>query len=290
MTSPHKFIQGFLGMKRSFNCPDLSSISSSAAAEVAFRHQPPTKRRRADSTASSSCSALCCCCCEGDIKTSSCSELFFLPPPSSSPATSMEETSRQAVTTSPAAVTPELAPVKMPSSEELWRAPSFPSLRGLKHQESSSSCDYPATAALERFMLPQKGVSVLIDSQGDNDGDDFDHYSLDDDAHSSPWSKLDKNEEEEAFLPSPRKFDSVMSTSPSSQNDGRRRSRIVSFSSRNSSRKSSLSSVFDSASSKAIVDYSSSSLLSLLSSCTLEPTKKQFSKRSIPTVDEADGL
>jgi hypothetical protein len=60
----------------------------------------------------------------------------------------------------------------MPSSEEVSVAPNFPSLKGLKN---SSSCvdDCPATAALERFMLPQKSAGRLTNLQDDDHEGDF---------------------------------------------------------------------------------------------------------------------
>lgn len=287
--STHNFM---LGMKRSFVCTDLHSIgaaddlSSSVAAVVDgrdeydyYQHQP-SKRRRADSTASS-CSAVCCCCCwEGD--RTSCTESF-----SSFLSSSMMDESSSTATTpglvnhSHAVVTPDMAPITMPSSEEVCMAPSFPSLKGLKESRSSSSSsssdECPATAALERFMLPQKGDTTLIDSSSSECG--FDHFSFDDE----PCADLP--EEEKAFSPS--RFDSAI-PSPPWHDDGRRKPRTVSF----SSRKSSLASVDSSSSSRTIDSVSAdhSSLLSLLSSCTLQPNKKELSKRTIPTVNEADTM
>lgn len=285
--STHNFM---LGMKRSFVCTDLHSIgtaddlSSSVAAVVDGRDEyQPSKRRRADSTASS-CSAVCCCCCwEGD--RTSCTESFssFLP------SSMMEESSSTAtpglVNHSHAIVTPVMAPITMPSSEEVCMAPNFPSLKGLKESRSRSSSsssgdECPATAALERFMLPQKGDSTLIDSSSSECG--FDHFSFDDE----PCADLP--EEERAFSPSPRRFDSVIPSPPWQHDDGRRKPRTVSF----SSRKSSLASVDSSSSSRTIDSVSAdhSSLLSMLSSCTLQPNKKELSKRTIPTVNEADTM
>eukprot|EP00984_Skeletonema_dohrnii_P030508 scaffold22029_cov134-Skeletonema_dohrnii-CCMP3373.AAC.2 len=277
----HNFITSNLRMKRSFNCPDLSSISDSVGVVDASRdeygyYQQPAKRRRADSTASS-CSAVCYCCWEED--RTSCTEESSLFLPTSSAAT---EPSRSSTTH---AVTPELAPVEMPSSEELRVAPNFPLLKGLK---DSSSCvdECPATAALERFMLPQKSaVSRLTNSQDDDEGD-FAHFSFDeqpcDDSHSSSWSKHDSDES----LPFPRKFDTSVIPSQQDVDDGDKRPRTVSF----SSRMLSLASVSDSSWSSRTIDSVSadSSLLSMLSSCTLEPNKK--TKRSIPTVTEAGAM
>jgi hypothetical protein len=190
----------------------------------------------------------CCCCWEGD--RTSCTESFssFLP------SSMMEE--------------------------------SFPSLKGLKDSRSRSSSsssddECPATAALKRFMLPQKGDSTLIgDSSSSECG--FDHFSFDDE----PCADLP--EEEKAFSPSPRRFDSVIPSPPWQHDDGRRKPRTVSF----SSRKSSLASVDSSSSSRTVDSVSAdhSSLLSMLSSCTLQPNKKELSKRTIPTVNEADTM
>jgi len=273
--SPHNFITNRHVMKRSFNCPDLSSIADSVGVVDAGRdeydyYQQPSKRRRADSTASS-CSAVCYCCWEED-GTSCCIESLFLPPSSA-----MEPR----LTSTTHAVTPELAPVKTPSSEELRVAPSFPSLKGLKNSSCIDLC--PATAALERFMLPQKSVGGPIGSQDDDDEGDFAHFSFGgDDSNSSQWSKQGS----EAPLPFPRKFGSVVIPSSQEVDDGSSRPRTVSFSSRKSSLASSVSDSSWSSRTVDSVSADSSSLLSMLSSCTLEPTKKQ-SKRSIPTVNEA---
>ena len=267
-------------MKRSFHCPDLSSIGDSVGVVDASRdeydyYQQPSKRRRADSTVTS-CSAVCYCCWEED-RTSCTESSLFLPPVSAM---------KPSHTSTIHAVTPELAPVEMPSSEELRVVPSFPSLKGLK---SSSSCidECPATVALERFMLPQKSAGRLIDSQDDDDEGEFAHFSFDeqpcDDSHSSPWAK----EESEASLSFPRKFDSVVIRSSQEADDGTSRPRSVSFSSRKSSMTSSVSDSSWSSRTIESVHADSSSILSMLSSCTLEPTKKQLSKRSIPTVNEA---
>ena len=209
----------------------------------------------------SSCSALCCCCCwEGDRTES----FSFLP------SSIMEESSSSTATTpgllnhSLAIVTPDIAPIKMPSSEEMCMAPRFPSL-------SAAAVTSPATAALERFMLPQKGDSTLIDSSSSECG--FDHFSFDDE----PCADLP--EEEKAFPPSPRRFNSAI-PSPPLHDDGRHKPRTVSF----SSRKSSLASV-------ARIEVSDTSLLTMLSSCTLQPNKKELSKRTIPTAkNEADTM
>eukprot|EP00986_Skeletonema_menzelii_P005243 scaffold1868_cov165-Skeletonema_menzelii.AAC.4 len=273
-SSSHNFIASKLGMKRSFNCPDLCSISDSVGAVDAAGldtdrqehdyYQQPAKRRRADSTASS-CSAVCDCCWEED--RTSCKESLFLPHSSATMQPSFSSATH--------AVTPELAPVKMPSSEELRVAPNFPSLKGLKKNSSSCVDDCPATAALERFMLPQK-------SADDGGVGDFARFSFDehpcDDSHSTSWSKQDNDES----LHFPRKFDSAVLPSQQEVDDGDRRPRTVSF----SSRMPSLASVSDSSWSSRTHDSVSadSSLLSMLSSCTLEPTKK--TKRSITTVTE----
>ena len=281
--STHNFI---LGMKRSFVCTDLHSIgaadelSSSSVAAVADgrdeydHYQQPSKRSRANSTASS-CSAVCCSCCwEGD--RTSCNESFsFLSSPMMKESSSTTATP-SFVNHSHAIVTPDMAPITMPSSKEVCMAPSFPSLKGLKESRcrsssSSSGDECPATAALERFMLPQKGDTTLIDSSSSECG--FDHFSFDDE----PCADLP--EEEKAFSPLP---------SPPWHDDGRRKPRTVSF----SSRKSSLASVDSSSSSRTIDSVSAdhSSLLSMLSSCTLQPNKKDLSKRTIPTVNEADTM
>lgn len=283
-SSSHNFIASKLGMKRSFNCPDLCSISDSvgvvdsaaACLDNTGRlehdyYQQPAKRRRADSTASS-CSAVCDCCWEED--RTSCTDSLFLPNSLAAMQPSFSFAAH--------AVTPELAPVKMPSSEEVSVAPNFPSLKGLKN---SSSCvdDCPATAALERFMLPQKSAGRLTNSQDDYHEGDFAHFSFDgqpsDDSHSSSWSKQDSDESP----PFPHKFYStVIPSSQQEVDDGDRRPRTVSF----SSRMPSLASVSDSSWSYSHDSVSAdSSLLSMLSSCTLEPTKK--TKTCITTVTEA---
>ena len=273
--SSHNFM--LLGMKRSFVCTDLHSIG--AADELSSvvdgrdeyeYYQISHKRRRADSTASS-CSAVCCSCCwEGD--RTSCNESFSFLSSSMMEESSSTPATPSLVNHSHAIVTPDMAPITMPSSKEVCMAPSFPSLKG---QESPSS--YPATAALERFMLPQKADTTLIDSSSSECG--FDHFSFDDE----PCADLP--EEEKAFSPS--RFDSAIPSSPW-HDDGRRKPRTVSF----SSRKSSLASVDSSSSSRTIDSASAdhSSLLSMLSSCTLQPNKKDLSKRTIPTVNEADTM
>mmetsp|Transcript_6162 Transcript_6162/g.9611 ORF Transcript_6162/g.9611 Transcript_6162/m.9611 type:complete len:319 (+) Transcript_6162:202-1158(+) len=310
--SSHNFITSKLGMKRSFNCPDLSSITDSVVdsdddaaaaadagldAEYDYYQQKPAKRRRADSNASS-CSAVCYCCCweeeEEDNNRTSCTESWFLPTSTSSsttvaamePSLSCATHTATAAHTAHAVVTPELTPVEMPSSEELRVAPNVPLLKKrLK--------DGPATAALERFMLPQKntGIRLTTNSHHHHDEGDFAHFSFDepqhyhsDDSHSSSWSKQDSDEslpfpDTTAVLPPPQDVD-----------DGNdRRPRTVSFT---TSRMSSQASVSDSSWSSRTTTSggggsvsTDSSLLSMLSSFTLEPTKK--TKISIPTVTEA---
>lgn len=289
-SSSHNFIiTSKLGMKRSFNCPDLSSINDTVVDDAVFRdehdyyyqQEPASKRRRADSNeSSSSCSAVCYCCWEED--RTSCTDSLFLPTSSSAEA-AMEPSS---LSSAVHAVTPELAPVEMPSREELRVAPNVPLLKRSK--------DGPATAALERFMLPQKSAGRLTaNSHLDDDDDegDFAHFSFDeqqhncDDSHSSSWSKQDSDDKslpfpDTAVLPPPQKVD-----------DGdNRQPRTVSFSSRMPSMQVSVSdSSWSSRTACSSVTSTDSSLLSMLSSCTLEPTTKKTKVLSIATVIEAAG-
>ena len=149
------------GIKRSFNCEDLSSIvgldlhgrveDESAAASLPPRR---TKRLRALST-DSSCSAVCYCCNE------EASAAKFMPSaPSNDALTPKAPASSAARLISPATshaavgpATPELAPM---SSDDLSSLPRFPPLT----RPRSESGDGPATAALESFMLKQRSSPV----------------------------------------------------------------------------------------------------------------------------------
>lgn len=261
-------------MKRSFNCPDLFSIGDSVGVfdNDYDCYQQPSKRRRADSS-SSSCLAACDCCWEED-RTSSCADSFlFLPNPSTAAMEPDFSTAAQVVS-------PELAPVAMSSCEEIRVAPAFPLLGGLEGSSSSVN-ECPATAALERFMfVPLKSDEKLASSQGDHDND-YSQFSFHEQGD-SPWFKQDSN----SPLPLDGKLDSALLPPPrQASGDDAKEARIVSF----SSNMTSLISVTDSSCSSRTIDSitADSSLLSMLSSCTLEPTKKHFSKRSIPSSNQA---
>ena len=156
-----------------------------------YSPQKRSKRRRSISTEDSSysCSAVCYCCSEeeGIIKpanfmpaTSSDGSLtpveegkimptkFTMPSLSSddsltpkasssvarliSPATSGSNVSSPVAPAAGAAVvTPDQMTAQTPSSDGLTSLPCFPALR-----TRNTSCDFPATAALERFMLKQR--------------------------------------------------------------------------------------------------------------------------------------
>ena len=260
-------MQRKFGIKRSFHCEDLSSISIVGLDQhdqvdddaLANSSHKRMKRQRTISTSSSSCSALCYCCEEeenllpAEFMSSASSDDSMTPKASSSVARLISPA------TSHVAVTPELTPAT-PSN----CLPCFPSLRA-----RNESCDFPATAALERFMIKRRRSEQSLD---DPDSDE-ESYHL--------WPKFDDQE----GLPSPLQVE-----------DFPWQTRRVSM----ASRKSSSASVQDSSNhgpstplTNQVQKISSSprtasfntapvSFLSMVSSCKL-PTKTIF-RQTVPTV------
>lgn len=193
-------MQRKLGMKRSFNFEDLSSIINSPmpapvedAEDESSYSGKRSKRLRVVSYDSSLGSA--CCCCEGRNDAFPSKVL-----PSFSSDDSLGQATPHSVarlnipaTTHHTVVTPELTSSAPPSSDASSSAPSFPLLPA-----RDASC--PATAALDRFMLKQKI------SSSDSDQCDGALYPLCDDDESSyccsSWPKFDHED-----LASPRQMD-----------------------------------------------------------------------------------
>ena len=189
------------GIKRSFNCEDLSSIVGldlhGRVGEDSVAASPPprrTKRLRALST-DSSCSAVCYCCDE-EARAAK----FMPSAPSNDALTTPKAPASSAArlispATSYAAVaptTPELAPM---SSDDLGSLPRFPPLT----RPRSESGDGPATAALESFMLKQR--SSPAPSLDQDFSPSFEDPAGDQGVDSS-WPKFDLGDS-----PSPRHVD-----------------------------------------------------------------------------------
>jgi len=283
-------MQRRLGIKRSFHCEDLSSIDGlnchprlqeddeDVALAVAARCYSPRKRQRAISMdASASCSAVWYCCNEEVAQ-----DVKFMTSSASSDDHESKKTSGShparliSPATSHVAVTPpEMAPEA--SNDELSSLPRFPSLR-----TRTESRDFPATAALERFMLKQR----CSPSPSLEDDDDF-----------SP--SIEGHQQcEEAFDLWPN-FDQEKDLigSPHNVEDFALHGRRISMASRKSSSTSVQDSSNHASSSTALFDQAQKMLLStttnkspvpfpsMASSCNLHPTKA-ISHRPVPTVNQ----
>lgn len=163
-----------LGMKRSFHSVDLPSIasfeqdaSSSSGEESSMPNHWTIKRRRAVS-ADSSFSPSGCWVDDNDENTvlqtrvdaSSYSNVQLV-----SPATSSSLSSHVAV------VTP-MPTSNLPIDEAVSSSSTcIPSLRSRRCRRDKDTTTFPATAALERFMLQRRGsnLSILLDDQDDDD-------------------------------------------------------------------------------------------------------------------------
>jgi len=210
-------MQRKFGIKRSFHCEDLPSISlvgldQHGQAEndaVAKSSRKRLKRQRTNSELSSPCSAVCYCCEDGEASLSK-PELSASITDLICPTTLSSFARFVSPATSHVEVTPELTPA--PPSDGL---PCFPSLHS---RARGVSCDFPATAALERFMLRQRSSS---DSEQSFDDDEraFSHSfedRCDNESNHYLWPKFDDHHED---LTSPREVSilSIKSRSPSSQ-------------------------------------------------------------------------
>lgn len=280
-------MQRKFGIKRSFHCEDLSSIinlDQHAAQHVEGDHtvQKRTKRQRAISMDSSPCSAVCYCCAEDEAakfmpsatSVDSFTQQVADAAPSStstsavrliSPATSHVAVGNPA---SAAVVSPD--PELNPSPESQHGLSSLPNFPSLKKSRNETSCsDFPATAALERFMLKQRRSPGPEDSN--SDGGEF-SPSFEDDGDDNAfdfWTKSSEQEQED--LNSPRHVSGFPWCN----------TRRVSMASRKSS----------SASVKETNDHSSVppfTCLSGTSACKLQSSrsKTRFSRRPITTVNQ----
>ncbi len=189
-------------MKRSFHSVDIPSIASfdqhAGDREMSSTlnkvvHFLPMKRQRAVSADSSFTTTCRWCGGEDDQRTS-----IKIPPVDAvssddhleSPATVMSSQVLVAVVT-PASTS------NLTVDDVLDRRPCLPSLS--KRRDKSKSDAFPATAALERFMLQRRGINqpVLLDDQ---DSGDSERQSDGQAFQSSSWQNLDREHE----LSSPR--------------------------------------------------------------------------------------
>lgn len=196
-----------LSMKRSFNCDDLSSIvgldKHAQVGEDALANSPAKRvkrlRIRTISTDFTPCSGVGCCFEDEEEKSSmpakpmsSASSGGSLMPKAMAPAARLISPATSHVTVA----TPELTHAP---SDELSSLPCFPSLR-----TRSESRDFPATAALERFIMKQRNSPVT--TLEDNLRLDSFSPSLEDrcyeESHSYAWPKFDQEDS-----PSPRQVD-----------------------------------------------------------------------------------
>eukprot|EP00571_Detonula_confervacea_P015075 CAMPEP_0172309486 /NCGR_PEP_ID=MMETSP1058-20130122/9753_1 /TAXON_ID=83371 /ORGANISM="Detonula confervacea, Strain CCMP 353" /LENGTH=271 /DNA_ID=CAMNT_0013022115 /DNA_START=62 /DNA_END=877 /DNA_ORIENTATION=+ len=259
-----------LGIKRSFNFEDLPSIvgldqHAQQTDDDSFSNpsRKRVKRQRTISTDLSSCSALCYCCEEDAGKAMP----MMMPAkftPSSAAASNDSSTTKAppspsvarliSPATSHVAVSPELTPALL--SEGVSSLPCFPSLRC-----RNESYDFPATAALEHFMLKQRCSDPTLDDQDS----DFSH------------SFEDESDEESCHLwPT---FDQEDFGSPRQVEDFPGHARRVSMASRKSPSSFSVTN-------SSCHDHEPSSFLSMTSSCKLQPAKTFSFKRSVPTVNQ----
>lgn len=268
-------MQRKLGIKRSFHFDDLRSIvgldqhhaqqvEEDVSASQSSRKR--VKRQRAISTDLSSCSALCYCCDEEEGEKSAKFMFSAAAIAASNDDSLMSKSSSPARLISPATshvavTTPELNPAR--PCDELSSLPCFPSL-GSRNESSS---DFPATAALERFMLKQRPSSDDLEVDF---SPSFEEEQSDEEESYQVWPKFDDQRED---LSSPRQVEGFPW-----------QARRVSM----TSRKSSTVSVSDS-SSHGLSNQGQSpvSFLSMSSSsCKLEPAKSILSQRPVPTVNE----
>ena len=186
-----------LGMKRSWNCEDLSSIdlerrharameaqSLTSPSNNNFSPRKRMRRYRATSLDSSE-------------------EKPTIPARFSVAASVSDDsiTPKALVAprpSSPSHVASVVTPESNSSSEEVGSLPYFPSLR----RNRSVSCDFPATAALERFMVKHRSSptsALLGNSSEDHFSVSFEDSRSDDDYNQQIWpsSNFDHDDDEE---------------------------------------------------------------------------------------------
>ena len=187
-----------LGMKRSWNCEDLSSIdlerrharameaqSLTSPSNNNFSPRKRMRRYRATSLDSSE-------------------EKPTIPARFSVAASVSDDsiTPKALVAprpSSPSHVASVVTPESNSSSDEVGSLPYFPSLR----RNRSVSCDFPATAALERFMVKHRSspTSSLLEGNSSEDhfSVSFEDSRSDDDFNQQIWpsSNFDHDEDEE---------------------------------------------------------------------------------------------
>lgn len=264
-----------LGMKRSFNFENLPSIigldQHAQVGEDSFPNlsRKRIKRQRTISTDLPSCTALCYCCEEeGERAMMPMMPAEFMPSSSAAAsnaepltATATPSSSSVARLISPATsrahvvVSSELAPPFQ--SEGVSSLPCFPSLRSRQ-----ASSDFPATAALEKFMLKQR---YGTQSSSDDLDSDFSHsFEDEDDSYHNVWPQFDRPE---------------APGSPCQVGEFPGHAHGISL----ASRKSSSSSVVTTSSHETKPSFS---FLPVASSCKVQPAKISVSKRSLPTVNQ----
>ena len=186
-----------LGMKRSWNCEDLSSIDLERRHARAMEAQsltspsnnnfsPRKRMRRYRATSLDS------------------SEEKPTIPARFSVAASVSDDSITPTAlvaprpSSPSHVASVVTPESNSSSDEVGSLPYFPSLR----RNRSVSCDFPATAALERFMVKHRSSptsALLGNSSEDHFSVSFEDSRSDDDYNQQIWpsSNFDHDDDEE---------------------------------------------------------------------------------------------
>ena len=209
-------MQRRLSIKRSFHCDDIAGLDrqdeSPQSSSSPHKHKRMRRiRQRATSLDSSKFCAAVCFGCDGGGRdregpkttsplmtkftpsvSASVSDDSFTPKVSSSLA-SIFSTLPSNVTTAATTVTPESSAASSSgSTDEVGSLPFFPSLI----RNRSVSCDFPATAALEQFMLQQQTVNspttnCLVDGRGHRIAED-----KDDGASNHIWPSFDNAEED----------------------------------------------------------------------------------------------
>jgi len=179
----NKNMQRKFCIKRSFNCEDFSSIVGlDQHHQLGDNTSENSPRKRTKLVTSPSSAIYGCCEEEGEMFPAN---ITSLAPSHGSLEPEMPSVARLiSPATSHVAVTPELTPA--PPSIGL---PCFPPLQSRARIES---CDFPATAALERFMLKQRCIKQPLEDI-DSDfspsfGDECDEDSF------RPWPKFDNRE------------------------------------------------------------------------------------------------
>lgn len=214
-------MQRRLSIKRSFHCDDIAGLDhrqdeSPQSSSSPHKHKRMRRiRQRATSLDSSKFCAAVCFGCDGGggdregPKTTSPLMTKFTPSVSASVSDdsftpkvfSSLASIFSTLSTSPSNVTTAAtssAASSSGSTDEVGSLPFFPSLE----RNRSVSCDFPATAALEQFMLQQQTVNspttnCLVDGRGHRIASSPSEEDKDDGASNHLWPSFDNAEEGE---------------------------------------------------------------------------------------------